>query len=132
MKTTNRMQHRRSLIMVVAGLIVLASLPALSRAHAVSTSVTITNNSSLMIRNVYLSHVNADDWSGNQLGSSTIAAGASASLNDLACDAQQVKVIAEDENGCFLSTVINCGESSTWTITNDSARDCGGSGGNQP
>ena len=126
MKETNRMLHRRQLIMLVAGLMVLASLPALSRAHAFSTSVTIANNSSLMIRNVYLSHVNVDDWSGNQLGNSSIAPGASVTLNDLACDAQQIKVIAEDENGCFLSTVINCGESSTWTVTNNSTRDCGG------
>ena len=36
-----------------------------------------------------------------------------------------IRVIAEDEDGCFLSIVVNCDDSATWTITNGSARDCG-------
>jgi hypothetical protein len=85
------------------------------------------NNSNKEIRNVYLSHVNSDDWSGDQLtNGATIAAGQSLPLNNLACDQQQVKVIGEDQDGCFVSTVVNCGDSATWTITNDTARDCGG------
>jgi hypothetical protein len=84
------------------------------------------NNSSREIRNVYLSHVNADDWSGNQLGNgATIAPGQSFSLSNVACDQQQVKVIGEDQDGCFVSTVVTCGSSSSWTITTDTARDCG-------
>jgi len=42
-----------------------------------------------------------------------------------ACDQQQVKVTAEDQDGCFVSTIVNCGDSTTWTITNDMTRDCG-------
>jgi hypothetical protein len=112
----------RIVILTVAVL----GLAALSSARmAATTSVNIVNNSSHEIRNVYLSHVNADDWSGNQLGNSAIAAGQSVSLN-VTCDQQQVKVIGEDEEGCFISTVVSCGANATWTITNDVARDCGG------
>jgi hypothetical protein len=97
----------------------------LSGARTLTTSVNIANNSNKEIRNVYLSHVNVDDWGGNQLGNSTISPGQSFALNNVACDQQQVKVIAEDQDGCFVSTVVNCGDSATWTITNDTARDCG-------
>lgn len=91
-----------------------------------ATSVNIVNNSSREIRNVYLSHVDLDDWGADQLSDgATIGAGQSYNLSNLACDSQQVKVIGEDADGCFLSTVVNCGDSATWTITNDTVRDCG-------
>ncbi len=105
--------------------IALCALAAISSARTVTTSVNIVNNSSREIHNVYLSHVNTDDWSGNQLGTATIAPGQSYALNNVACDQQQVKVIGEDQDGCFLTTVVSCGESSTWTITNSTPADCG-------
>ena len=110
--------------LVTLGLALLA-LTALSSARTATTSVNIVNNSNKEIRNVYLSHVNVDDWGNNQLGDSTIPPGQSFALNNVACDQQQVKVIGEDQNGCFLSTVVTCGNSSTWTVTNDTTRDCG-------
>src|SRR2546421_1104861 len=106
--------------------IALFALTALSSARTATTSVNIVNNSNKEIRNVYLSHVNVDDWGANQLGDATILPGQSFNLTNVGCDQQQVKVIAEDQDGCFLSTVVSCGNSSTWTIANDTARDCGG------
>jgi hypothetical protein len=106
--------------------ITLFALTALSSARTATTSVNIVNNSNKEIRNVYLSHVNLDDWGANQLGDAIILPGQSFNLSNFACDQQQVKVVAEDQDGCFLSTVVTCGDSGSWTITNDSARDCGG------
>jgi len=106
--------------------IALFAVAVLSSARTVTTSVNIVNNSNKEIRNVYLSHVNVDDWGANQLGDATILPSQSFTLNNVGCDQQQVKVIGEDADGCFLSTVVACGESATWTITNDTARDCGG------
>jgi len=124
MRNPNGSRSQR--ILVIIGIILIAgsSLPLLSRARTVSTSLQIVNNSSREVRNVYLSHVNADDWSADVL-SAAIPAGQSSTLNNLACDQSQVKVIAEDSDGCFVSTTVSCGESATWTITNDTARDCG-------
>jgi hypothetical protein len=116
----------RNLSIVVIFCIAMFALAALSSAKTTTTSVNIVNNSNKEIRNVYLSHVNADDWGGNQLGAATIPAGQSFNLNNVACDQQQVKVIAEDQDGCFASTVVNCGDSATWTVTNNTAWDCGG------
>ena len=103
----------------------LLSFSAFSTARSPSTTVNIVNNSSREIRNVYISPVDADDWSGNQLGNATIGAGQSMVVN-VACDSQQIKVIGEDADGCFVSKAITCGANSTWTITNEATRDCGG------
>lgn len=128
MKNSDGTRKPHGLIIICVALLAFASVPLLSRARtATATSVNIVNNSNRVIRNVYLSHVDRDDWSGNQLtNGASIGPGQSATVSNLACDQQQVKVIAEDQDGCFLSTVVNCGDSSTWTITNDTAADCGG------
>lgn len=119
--------HTLSRIFILGALFLATAVaPFLTTAHP-STTVNIVNNSSREVRNVYLSHVDSDDWSGNQLDNTTIAAGQSFTLSNVACDSQQVKIVAEDQEGCFLSTVVSCGESSTWTITNDTERNCGGS-----
>ena len=55
--------------------IALFALTVLSSARTATTSVNIVNNSNKEIRNVYLSHVNVDDWGGNQLGDATILPG---------------------------------------------------------
>jgi hypothetical protein len=116
----------RNLSCLVIFCIAMFALAVLSSARTATTSVNIVNNSNKEIRNVYLSHVGADDWGGNQLGDSVISPGQSFTLSNVACDQQQVKIIGEDQDGCFSSTVVNCGDSATWTITNDTARDCGG------
>ena len=127
MKTSDSMSTPRSLIIIWMALFAFAALPLLSSARSPSTSVNIVNNSSREIRNVYLSHVDVDDWSNDQLSAgATIAPGQSYNLGDVACDQQQVKVIAEDQDGCFASTLLTCGSSTSWTITNDTPRDCGG------
>lgn len=120
---------KRNLVRLAVLSLSLSALAALSSASraGTSTSVNIVNNSNKEIRNVYLSHVNADDWSDNQLSNgATIAPGQSYGLSNLACDQQQIKVISEDQDGCFSSTVVNCGDSATWTVTDNTAKDCGG------
>ncbi|SRR5260370_12894416 len=125
MRTLHVSRNLCRLIIFCTAFGALATVPLRSRAQP-STSVVIVNASTREIRHVYLSHVGADDWSGNQLGEATIAPGQSFTLSNVACDQQQVKVIGEDEDGCFLSTVVNCGDNAVWTITNVTARDCGG------
>jgi hypothetical protein len=115
----------RNLCRLVILCIALFAVAVLSSARTVTTSVNIVNNSNKEIRNVYLSHVNVNDWSANQLGDTAILPSQSFTLNNVGCDQQQVKVIGEDADGCFVSTVVACGGSTTWTITNDTARDCG-------
>ena len=123
MKNSRTTRNVLRLVICCAVFGALATLPLLSSARS-SNSVTIVNNSSRTIRYVYVSHVDVDDWSGNQLSGNSIASGQSATVN-FSCDQQQIKIIGEDQDGCFLSAVVACGSNSTWTITNDTAADCG-------
>ena len=92
---------KRNLGRLVILCIALFAVAALSSARTATTSVNIVNNSNKEIRNVYLSHVNMNDWGANQLGDTTILPGQSFTLNNVGCDQQQVKVIGEDADGCF-------------------------------
>ena len=124
MRNSHTMRNLCRLVILCATLGALAALPLLASARS-SNSINIVNNSNRVIRYVYLSHVNVDDWSGDQLGGGGIAPGQSSTISNFACDGQQIKVIGEDQDGCFVSAVVACGGVATWTITNDTATDCG-------
>ena len=123
MKNSQRYKMTRRLL-VLGAVVSALMVPLMSRAQPQYASITIVNNSTREIRHVFLSHVNADDWSADQLNNSTIQAGQTYTLQNVSCDQQQVKVIGEDQDGCFLSAVVACGNA-TWTITNETVPDCG-------
>lgn len=104
-----------------AALLLLASV----RAHPVATSLNVVNNSNWQINHLYLSAVNDDNWSGDQLNGRVLSTGDSFALDNVACDSTQIKVISENTDGCFLSQTVTCGGNATWTITNAATPDCG-------
>jgi hypothetical protein len=106
---------------------VMVCAPLLSNAHVpATTSITIVNNSGREIRHVYLSAPDQNNWGSDQLVNSVIAPnGGSFTIGNVSCTGASIKVIAEDQEGCFSYQVVSCSDSVTWTITNDSARDCG-------
>lgn len=108
---------------IFIGMMVLG--PLLSQAHAPTTAITIVNNSSREIRHVYFSAPDQDNWGSDQLGNSVIAANGGSVAVNASCDGASIKVIAEDQDGCFVYKVVSCSESVTWTITNNDSRDCG-------
>src|SRR6476646_5433264 len=81
-----------------------ACLPLLSNAHAAA---------------------NQDNWGPDQLNGSIPPGGGSFTLDNISCSGSGVKIIAEDQNGCFLYQVVACNDNVTWTITNDTVPDCG-------
>ena len=109
---------------ICVGIMVYA--PALSNAHVTATtSITVVNNSGREIRHVYLSAPDQNNWGSDQLVNSVISPnGGSFTIGNVSCSGT-IKVIAEDQEGCFSYQVVSCSEGSTWTITNDTARDCG-------
>ncbi len=109
--------------MLIIGTVIVA--PLLSSEASSTTSVTIVNNSNRQIVHLYLSPTTQEDWGPDQLNSSTISPGGTYNLNGVACSGSDIKVIAEDQDGCFLYQVVTCGEASTWTMTSSTARDCG-------
>jgi len=100
--------------------------PLLSKAYAPSTAITIVNNSSLEIRHVYLSPPDQNNWGSDQLVNSVISPnGGSFTIGNVSCGGSSIKVIAEDQDGCFLYQVVTCSETVTWTIASGTTRDCG-------
>ena len=110
-------------LLIILG--ILATVTASRVARASLSSITVVNSStSLEIRHLYLSPVDQDNWGPDQLGNSTIATGGSFALNGVTCS-DTIKVIAEDQNGCFLYKTVSCADDLTWTIGNDATPDCG-------
>jgi len=100
--------------------------PLLSKAYAPSTAITIVNNSSREIRHVYLSPPDQNNWGADQLVNSVISPnGGSFTISNVSCGGSSIKVIAEDQDGCFLYQVVTCSESVSWTIASGATRDCG-------
>ena len=115
-----------SLLVLVLFMGLMVCSPLLSSAYAPTSAITIVNNSSHEVRHVFLSAPDQNNWSADQLGSSVIPAnGGSATISNVSCNGPSIRVIAEDEDGCFVYQVVTCSDSVTWTITNDAARDCG-------
>ena len=112
-------------LVLLAALCALAALPLLTSARARTNSINVVNNSNRSIIHVYLAPPGTDNWGPEQLGDAAISPGQSHVLADVACGQSQVKVVAEDGDGCFLTAEVGCGGASTWTVTNDTAADCG-------
>jgi hypothetical protein len=110
-------------VLIVFGLIATATVSRAARTSA--SSITVVNNSTLAIRHIYLSPPDNDNWGPDQLNESSLATGGSFSLSDVSCSQGSIKVIAEDENGCFFYYTTACTADSTWTISSSSTPDCG-------
>lgn len=109
---------------IFAGMMVCG--PLLSKAHAPSTAITIVNNTGREIRHVYLSPPDQNNWGPDQLMNSVISPnGGSVTISNVSCGGSSIKVIAEDQDGCFIYQVVTCSENVTWTIASNATRDCG-------
>lgn len=111
--------------MLVAGLCTLAALTPRSTAIAPSLTISVVNNSQREIRHLYLSPADNDNWGPDQLNGTAISSGATRNLQ-ISWNQSTVKLVAEDADGCFLSTTVQATGSPVWTITSDTPRDCGG------
>ena len=110
-------------LLLVAGLCTLAALTPRSSATA-SLTISIVNNGGVEVRHLYLSPADNDNWGPDQLNQTAISPGASRNL-EVSWDRSTVKLVAEDQDGCFLNTTVAATGSPVWTITSNTARDCG-------
>jgi len=90
-------------------------------------SITVTNSSTRPVYHLYLSPADHDAWGPDLMSmGTTINNGQSFTITDVTCSANEIKVVAEDQQGCFMYGVVSCAQGTTsWTITNDTAVDCG-------
>ena len=91
---------------------------------AAAMDITVVNQGSRQIDGLYLSATAQSDWGPDLLDGARLAPGATATIHGIGCT-QSFVVVAEDLSGCFLYQPMACAADATWTITNDSPRDCG-------
>lgn len=105
--------------------VVCTAIALTPRSTATATlTISVVNNSGLEIRHLYLSPADNDNWGADQLNETSISSGATRNLQ-VSWDQSTVKLVAEDQDGCFLSTTVEAAGSPVWTITNNTSRDCG-------
>jgi hypothetical protein len=110
---------------LVALLVTLIAAPLFSLGRAQAVSIQVVNNSNLEIRHLYLSPVDSDDWGPDQLNGTVVHNGESFTLQNVTSSQSSIKVVAEDQNGCFFYGVVSTSQDSSWTITNSSTPSCG-------
>jgi hypothetical protein len=98
-------------------------LTPLSGATTPTLTISVVNNSQRAIRHVFLASAGSDNWGDDQL-SEAISAGTSRNIN-ADWSESAVKIVAEDQEGCFLTTTVDTAGSPNWTITSDTPRNCG-------
>lgn len=118
---TSRNSLRFVVLVLMLGMV--AILTPLSRATAPALSLSVVNNSQQEIQHLYLAPAGTDNWGADQLGS-PIAPGVTRTLN-VSWEQSTVKLVAEDEEGCFMTTTVDANGSAEWTISGSTARDCG-------
>lgn len=89
--------------------------------------ITVVNNSGRDILHLYLSPLDRDAWGPDLMSEgSVLASGQSFTINEATCTGNEIKVVAEDREGCFVYGVVSCAQATTsWTIVGDTPRDCG-------
>jgi hypothetical protein len=112
------------LAFVAASLVMFASVSGLSRARTPTINITVVNNTSGEIRHLFLSPPDSNLWSSDQLNDTAIASGQSSTVG-ASCDQANVRLIAEDQDGCFIYHVVSCSSDISWTVPKDATRDCG-------
>jgi len=90
-----------------------------------TSSIALTNSTTLEIRHLYLSPTTEENWGPDQLNGATIAPNASFTISGVSCAQGNIKVVAEDENGCFFYKTVDCSSDATSTIAGDATPDCG-------
>ena len=124
MKNLRNVSFRTNLLLAVL-VVLICTVGALTSLASAPLTITVTNNSSWEIRHLYLSSASNDNWGPDQLDNSSINPGNSHTLN-VSWDQSTVKLIGEDQDGCFVSTTVNASGSASWTIDSNATRHCGG------
>jgi len=133
-RSIKKSQGKRRFAMLVAVICALVSVTALSGATRAGVSaaqpmmtIAVTNNSSRDIYHLYLSPADRDAWGPDLVPEGTIVRpGQTFNINEVSCAGNEIKVVAEDKQGCFVYGVVGCAEASTgWTITDATPLDCG-------
>ncbi|MGH9906367.1 MAG: hypothetical protein ACRD8U_12390 [Pyrinomonadaceae bacterium] len=114
------------LVVIMCALVGASTISAPATSGLPAMAILVTNNSGRDIHHLYLSPADREAWGPDLLNETVLRTGQSFTISDVSCAGYEIKVIAEDREGCFAYAVVSCAQASTgWTITSETPRDCG-------
>jgi hypothetical protein len=81
------------------------------------SEITVQNESSFVLEEIYITPVDMFDWGPDRLGSDVLFPGESLTI-DVGCDVYDVMVVDELGTECVLFDLDVCFENKTWVVTN--------------
>ncbi len=131
--SVEKLQNKKRSAVIVALICTLVGISAFSSAASTSIASTqpmmiaVTNNSSRDIYHLYLSPADHDAWGPDLLAEGTLLKpGQTFTISEASCAGNEIKVIAEDKQGCFVYGLVGCAQSSAgWAISDATPTDCG-------
>lgn len=116
---------RKTLSLLLALPLALATGAAAAKGSKLDARVTIVNQSLWAIHELYLSSTDESSWGPDQLGPTTvIGTGERHTINRIPCDTYDVKLVDEDGDECVLGGVALCADSDTWVVTDEDLLAC--------
>ena len=88
------------------------------------SDITIHNDSSWVLTELYLSSIDDDEWGPDQLGDEVIESGEQFTLSEIPCEVYDVRVVDEDDDVCILNDVALCNHTAGWHINDEHLLDC--------
>ena len=83
------------------------------------SDLTVTNNSSFDIQELYLTFSTSSGWGANHLGNNPLLPGESITLAGISCDTYDVLMVDETGAKCEHDNLDLCLSSASWVITNN-------------
>ena len=99
-------------------------IPAAAAVAQSGGVVTISNQSSWSIYQLYISPTSSNEWGPDLLGSTVISTGSGHTLMGVSCNSYDVKIVDEDSDECIINNVRLCDGQSSWEITNENLLAC--------
>jgi hypothetical protein len=87
------------------------------------SEITVQNESSFVLEEIYVTPVDVFDWGPDRLGSEVLFPGESLTI-DVECDVYDVMVVDELGTECVLFDLDVCFENKTWVVTNEDLSFC--------
>lgn len=88
------------------------------------SDITIHNDSSWVLTELYLSSTDDDEWGPDQLDDDVIESGEQFTLSDIPCEVYDVRVVDEDDDVCILNGVALCNHTAGWHINDKHLLTC--------
>ena len=124
-------KRSKVLVGLICAIVTVSALTSVTSTSVANTQplmvITVTNNSAREMHHLYLSPVDHDAWGPDLLAEGiTLKPGETFTISEASCSGNEIKVIAEDKQGCFVYGLVGCSQASTgWAITDATPPDCG-------